>query len=76
MTLGGIIEADRSLIAHERMMRVHNRRKHDAAILRSYEEDFGRQGVQMPSRRPQVIAEEGQKRDQWTQQASLDRSSK
>lgn len=40
MTLGGIIEADRRLIAHEKMMRRHHRRKRDAEIWRRYEEDF------------------------------------
>jgi hypothetical protein len=40
MTLGGIIEADRRLIAHEKMMRHHNRRKREAEIWRLYEEDF------------------------------------
>jgi len=40
MTLGGIIEADRRLIAYEKMMRHHHRRKRDAEVSRLYEEDF------------------------------------
>lgn len=64
MTLGGIIEADRSLIAHERMMRVHNRRKRDAATWRSYEEDFRTQADHVPPRRPQTIEAEDGKKEQ------------
>jgi hypothetical protein len=40
MTLGGIVEADRRLIAHEKMMRRHHRQKRDAEVWRLYEEDF------------------------------------
>ena len=40
MTLGGIIEADRRLIAHEKMMRHHHRRKRNSETWRLYEEDF------------------------------------
>lgn len=56
MALGGFIEADRRLVAHERMMRRHHKMKKDAAIWRSYEEDFERQGKEMPVRQPQAIA--------------------
>ena len=55
MTMGGIIEADRRLIAHEKVMRRHNRLRRDAAIRRSYEEDFENQGKEMPVRRPQSM---------------------
>ena len=40
MTLGGIIEADKRLIAHEKMMRRYHRQKRDAEVWRLYEEDF------------------------------------
>jgi hypothetical protein len=40
MTLGGLIEADRRLIAHEKVMRQTNRLKRDAAVWKAYEEDF------------------------------------
>jgi len=50
MILGGIIAADRRLIAHEKLMRHHNRLKRNAAVRRSYEEDFERLDQQMPRR--------------------------
>lgn len=40
MTLGGIVEADKRLIAHEKMMRRHHRQKRDAEIWQLYKEDF------------------------------------
>lgn len=44
MTLGGIIEADKRLIAHEKMMRRHHRQKRDSEIWRLYKEDLERGG--------------------------------
>jgi hypothetical protein len=45
MTLGGMVEADRRLRAHEAFMRHNNRLKRDAAVWRAYEADFERRGV-------------------------------
>jgi hypothetical protein len=62
MALGGFIEADRRLVAHEKMMRAHHRMQRDAAIWRSYEREFEQQGTPMPpGSRPQAlnVAEEG-----------------
>lgn len=45
MTLGGMVEADRRLRAHEVFMRHNNRLKRDAAVWRAYEADFERRGT-------------------------------
>jgi hypothetical protein len=53
MVLGGFIEGDRRLVAHERMMRHNNRIKRDAAIWRAYEDEYEAAGT------PGVASETG-----------------
>jgi hypothetical protein len=45
MTVGGMVEADKRLRAHEAFMRHNNRLKRDAAVWRAYEADFERRGT-------------------------------
>ena len=45
MTLGGMIEADRRMVAYERLVRHNNRIRRDAAVWRAYEEEFESRGT-------------------------------
>lgn len=45
MIAGGVVEADRTLRAHEAFMRHNNRLKREAAVWRAYEADFERRGT-------------------------------
>lgn len=40
MTLGSIIEADKRLIAHGKLMRLRKKELRDAEVWRRYEEDY------------------------------------
>ncbi|KIW09435.1 uncharacterized protein PV09_00320 [Verruconis gallopava] len=40
MVLGGFVEADKRMVAYEKMVRHNNRIRRDAAIWRAYEEEF------------------------------------
>lgn len=41
MTLGSIIEADKRLIAHGKLMRLRKKQIRDAEVWKRYEEEYG-----------------------------------
>lgn len=45
MVLGGFMEADKRMVAHERIVRHNNRIRRDAAVWRAYEEEFESRGT-------------------------------
>lgn len=45
MVLGGFIEADKRMVAYEKMVRHNNRLRRDAAIWRAYEDEFEIRGT-------------------------------
>ena len=57
MVLGGFIEGDRRMVAHEQMVRHRNRIRRDAAIWRAYEDEYEAAGT------PGVASETGVQRD-------------
>lgn len=45
MVLGGFIEGDKRMVAHEKLVRHNNRIRRDAAIWRAYEEEYEAAGT-------------------------------
>jgi hypothetical protein len=74
MTLGGMVEADRRLRAHEAFMRHNNRLKRDAAVWRAYEADFERRGT--PGVGSEAQSHGTQTEEGWKYSEEVDRKEK